>query len=236
MKAIVGIAFAATLAGGVAGGASAQAQDQEVRQIQCDSKLGQRQSCGVGGDVLNAGIINIAGEIPCILGYTWGFEEKGIWVGNGCAATFEVTVITEQQKQRATPEELRERLARVRKTVRDLRTDLQQERDERKRIEAELSDAQAELAEIGEKRKQQANRRPDWVIRSVAACSRKATREVEKSGGTKARVIEIISARPTEGTWLVLGRHAGTYGGDREQGYFRCWVEKGKVQSFQNSI
>jgi len=223
----------------------ATAQDQETKPIQCVSNVGQRQSCPVGGEVLNVGVTGIYGETPCILGYTWGFEENGIWVGNGCSGTFDVTVISEEQQQQATPDLLRERLRKARKSIRKLRADLTKERDERQLIEGELSEAQAELAEIEEtniearKQREERRKRPvNWSYRSIAACGNKAIREGKKRGAEQTRIAEIISARPSEGAWLVIGRLVSTFRGNKEseRSYFRCWVGKGKVQSFNTEI
>ncbi len=217
----------------------ATAQEQSTKEVQCTSKVGERQSCPVEGEVVSAALVSYFGEVPCILGYTWGLEQNGIWTGNGCSANLLVTLISEQEKQveqQADPDRLRERLRDVRQRLRKARSEVQQEREERKRIEGELAEAQAALAQVGQKRQANKNRRPNWSVRSVSACGRKATREMEKSGATNARVIEIVSARPVEGTWLVIGRASAEYGNGRRPSYFRCWVEKGEVQSFENAI
>ena len=149
-------------------------------------------------------------------------------------------IAPQQQQQQVSPDRLRERLKQARRTIRKLRSEVTQEREERQRIEGELSDAQAALREIDEKKANQqavqAKRNPNWSVRSVAACGRKAMRENKKSGAKRSKVLEIVSARPTEGTWLVIGRTLSTYGDEKKQAYFRCWVDKGTVQSFESSI
>ncbi len=236
MKRIVTAAIAGALFGATGAALPASAQDQETRQLQCSSSLGQRQSCSAGGEVINAGITNLGSEIPCILGYTWGFEENGIWVANGCSAGFAITIVAPQQQQQASPDRLRERLKEARRTIRKLRSEVTQEREERQRIEGELSDAQAALSQVDQKKATAAKRKPNWAVRSVSSCGRKAVRENQKAGASMSRVVEIVSARPTEGTWLVIGRTLSDYGNGRKQAYFRCWVNKGKVKSFDNAI
>ncbi len=229
--------FAAALtAMGAMGAPAAFAQDQEVKRLQCQSGVGLRSSCAAGGEIVNAGIVRVNSETPCILGYTWGFEENGIWTGSGCSADFEVTIVTQQAQAQANPDRLRERLRESRRTIRDLRKEVAQERQSRQAIEAELSEAQAALAQVA---KPAPNKKgvKNWVVQSVAACSRTSLRDARNSGAKKARIAEIISARPTEGAWLVIGRRtAEVASGGRKPSYFRCWVEKGQVRSYENSI
>jgi len=59
---------------------------QAVR-VSCVSRLGQRSSCPAD---TSKGIVlaKSFGEAPCALGKTWGFDEHGIWVSDGCSADF----------------------------------------------------------------------------------------------------------------------------------------------------
>src|SRR4051812_33078150 len=59
---------------------------QAVR-VTCISRLGQRSSCPADS---SRGIVlaKSFGEAPCVLGKTWGFDEKGIWVYDGCSGAF----------------------------------------------------------------------------------------------------------------------------------------------------
>jgi hypothetical protein len=55
--------------------------------LTCTSKLGERQQCGAdtsGGVVL----ARSAGEAPCLFGKTWGYDETGVWVSDGCGGVF----------------------------------------------------------------------------------------------------------------------------------------------------
>jgi hypothetical protein len=57
--------------------------------VSCSSKPGDRQHCPAD----TSGGVAIArshGESPCLLGRTWGYDDKGIWVSDGCAAEFVV--------------------------------------------------------------------------------------------------------------------------------------------------
>lgn len=213
----------------------AVAQDQQTVQLSCLSQPGQRSSCQVNGEVVNAGIAQLRSDVPCIFGYTWGFDEAGLWTGAGCGADFAVTVVSTQGQQQASAETLRQRLKESRRLIRKLRGDLARERDERSAIETELSEAQAQLVNATQKQTKK-KRRPDWLVRSIAACSRKASREGKKAGAQSARAAEIMSARATEGKWLIIGRTVTRKNGEREQGYFRCWADEGKVLSYSGGI
>jgi hypothetical protein len=57
--------------------------------ITCSSNNGKRNWCDVGGRrniTLNR---QISGS-PCIQGQTWGIDNRGVWVDNGCRADFRV--------------------------------------------------------------------------------------------------------------------------------------------------
>lgn len=239
MKLHIGLAIAAAayfMPGTVA---QVQAQEQVTETIVCQSQLGQRSSCNVEGEIISAGIeAQVGNSTPCFLGYTWGFEENGIWTGNGCSAQFAVTVERAAAQPVADPAVLRQRLQRTRKTLRETRRELRQAEEARRVLEGELADAQAALraAEQAAPNAVKRKRRPQMAIRAVASCSNRAVRDATKSGASQARVVEIVSARPQEGTWLVIGRILKDVNGDRQRNYFRCWSEKGKVISFDNTI
>jgi regulator of protease activity HflC (stomatin/prohibitin superfamily) len=228
---------AATVAAGLS--TPAQAQEQVTETLTCRSNVGERASCTINGEVVSAGIQRQIGEsAPCFLNYTWGFEENGLWTGNGCSAEFVVTVERATPQRVIDPEVLRGRLRESRQETRQLRRQLTQEQETRALLEAELADAQAALrdAEAGRAATQGQRRKRQAAIRSVAQCSNRAVREAEKFGASKARVTEIVSARPMKGVWLVIGRMSSELNGDRSVNYFRCFSESGKIVNFENSI
>ena len=220
---------------------SASAQEQTIETMVCESTPGARASCPISGEIISAGIQRQFGDgTPCFLGYTWGFEENGIWTGNGCSAEFAVTVERAAAQPVADPDVLKKRLRNTRKKLREARRELVKEQEGRRALEAELTEVQAALREaeaaapnvVKTKRK----RKPQMAIRAVSVCSNTAIRRATKSGATKARILEIVSARPTQGSWLVVGRMMSELNGQRSQDYFRCWSEKGKVISYENTI
>jgi hypothetical protein len=58
-------------------------------RVACSSKPGERQHCPAD---TSKGVVlaRSAGEAPCLLGKTWGYDDKGIWVADGCSAEFVV--------------------------------------------------------------------------------------------------------------------------------------------------
>jgi len=217
---------------------SAHAQEQVVETLICQSTPGTRATCPVNGEIISAGIQRQSDQgTPCFLNYTWGFAENGLWTGNGCSAEFVVTVERASARPIVDPEVLRSRLRSTREKLRDARREVVREQESRRLLEAELVDTQEALraAESGQAR-QKKKRRPQNAVRSVAVCSSKAIREAKKSGAEKARVAEILMARPTEGAWLVIGRVAAQAYNQRASNFSRCWSEKGKVISYENSL
>ena len=55
--------------------------------IPCASKPGTRENCPAD---TSKGVVLVTstGEAPCLLGKTWGYDDKGIWVSDGCSARF----------------------------------------------------------------------------------------------------------------------------------------------------
>ncbi len=56
-------------------------------KLTCASKLGERQYCPAN---TTAGVLlaRSLGEAPCLLGKSWGYDDAGVWVSDGCVADF----------------------------------------------------------------------------------------------------------------------------------------------------
>ncbi|RPI57323.1 MAG: DUF3011 domain-containing protein [Acidobacteria bacterium] len=66
------------------------AQETDVpstSQIACASTAGERQECpgDTAGGVL---LVRSTGPAACLLGRTWGYDDKGVWVSDGCSGEF----------------------------------------------------------------------------------------------------------------------------------------------------
>jgi len=58
--------------------------------IDCGAAVGERNTCEAD---TSAGVVLVrqSGEGNCMLGRTWGFDAKGVWVADGCRGTFAFT-------------------------------------------------------------------------------------------------------------------------------------------------
>ena len=57
--------------------------------IKCSSKPGERQHCAADTSH-GVALAKSAGQSPCLLGRTWGYDAQGVWVSDGCAGEFVV--------------------------------------------------------------------------------------------------------------------------------------------------
>jgi hypothetical protein len=71
------------------GQAPAQAQPPAavITTVACASRLGERQECPAD---TSKGVVlaRSHGESACLLGKTWGYDNHGVWVADGCVADF----------------------------------------------------------------------------------------------------------------------------------------------------
>jgi predicted porin len=70
----------------------AQAQQAPAGQsastiITCISKQGERQVCKAD-TAAGVALLHSTGESECLLGKTWGYDDAGVWVSNGCGGEF----------------------------------------------------------------------------------------------------------------------------------------------------
>src|SRR5262245_55636888 len=71
-------------------------------QVSCKSEVGEREHCAAD---TSTGVVleKSTGPTACLLGKTWGYDDTGVWVSDGCAGEFIVALATEQQDKK-TPE------------------------------------------------------------------------------------------------------------------------------------
>lgn len=75
------------IAGGLALMAAGDASAQDFR---CASRNYQYQFCPTGDGINRAWLTSQRSGSPCIEGQSWGWNRRGVWVSNGCDATFRV--------------------------------------------------------------------------------------------------------------------------------------------------
>ncbi|MCH5375877.1 MAG: DUF3011 domain-containing protein, partial [Planctomycetes bacterium] len=62
--------------------------------VMCNSEAGQREYCAAD---TSAGVVltQQSSRAPCLLGKTWGYDDSGIWVAEGCAGRFSAAATAE---------------------------------------------------------------------------------------------------------------------------------------------
>jgi hypothetical protein len=74
-------------------------------RVTCSSKPGERQHCSANTSK-GVALLRSSGEAACLLGKTWGFDDQGVWVSDGCVGEFLVVqelagaVETTQEKRK----------------------------------------------------------------------------------------------------------------------------------------
>jgi hypothetical protein len=79
-KLLVAVAFLMLL------GASLSAS---AARITCESRNFQRNYCSTGQRIASVRLVVQQSRSPCIQGRTWGYDNNGIWVTQGCSAEFD---------------------------------------------------------------------------------------------------------------------------------------------------
>jgi hypothetical protein len=71
--------------------------------VACSSKPGERQHCAAD---TSSGVVlaRSSGEAPCLLGKSWGYDDQGIWVSDGCSGVFVVGRELPKEVKAAEPE------------------------------------------------------------------------------------------------------------------------------------
>ena len=94
--------LAAALLVALPGGLAAQ-----TTIVSCASKPGERQQCPADTSK-GVALARSQGEAACLLGKSWGYDDKGVWVSDGCSAEFvvgqglsEVVEKVEEAKEKA---------------------------------------------------------------------------------------------------------------------------------------
>ena len=107
------VVHAATLDDPPGGTQAAPAQPTDAQRerlaqvvVSCASKPGERVYCPADTSS-GVALARSRGEAACLLGKTWGYDDKGIWVADGCTADFvvgrQLQQIAEQQPQKKKP-------------------------------------------------------------------------------------------------------------------------------------
>jgi Protein of unknown function (DUF3011) len=71
-------------------------------RVTCSSTAGVRQHCAAD---TSSGVVlaRSFGEAACLLGKTWGYDETGVWVSDGCSGEFAVVSAPTEERETARP-------------------------------------------------------------------------------------------------------------------------------------
>lgn len=58
-------------------------------RVPCASRAGERQHCPADTSQ-GVALARSTGQAPCLLGKSWGYDDRGVWVSDGCSAEFVV--------------------------------------------------------------------------------------------------------------------------------------------------
>ena len=64
--------------------------------VTCESQAGQRVECAANTSS-GVALLRSTGSAACLLGRTWGYDDKGIWVSDGCSGQFYAGQLTQAQ-------------------------------------------------------------------------------------------------------------------------------------------
>jgi len=71
--------------------------------VTCESQPGDRRHCDVDTSS-GVTLVTSTGVTTCLLGKTWGYDNTGVWVSDGCGGAFEAGGTAAQEKKDKTPE------------------------------------------------------------------------------------------------------------------------------------
>jgi hypothetical protein len=70
----------------------------QAATVSCASKPGEREQCGADTSA-GVALVRSFGEAPCLLGKTWGYDDTGVWVSDGCSGEFVTGRSTQERTQ-----------------------------------------------------------------------------------------------------------------------------------------
>ena len=73
------------------------------KRVSCTSQPGERDHCTADTSA-GVALVRSSGAAPCLLGKTWGYDDTGIWVSDGCSGEFVAGQTTQQTEKKKPPE------------------------------------------------------------------------------------------------------------------------------------
>jgi hypothetical protein len=77
----------------------------DQNRISCQSEPGSREHCDVDTSA-GVALVKSTGTGPCLLGKTWGYDDTGVWVSDGCGGEFVAGPAAQGAKKPKVPEHI----------------------------------------------------------------------------------------------------------------------------------
>ena len=97
------VGVTATLIGSARAQDAADATTPAPDPIACQSAAGARQHCAADTSS-GVALLRSMGAVACLLGKTWGYDDMGIWVSDGCSGEFIAGTVAEPKEEKNPPE------------------------------------------------------------------------------------------------------------------------------------
>jgi Protein of unknown function (DUF3011) len=78
--------------------AAAASTHLQAATVSCASRPGEREHCAADTSS-GVALVRSSGEAPCLLGKTWGYDDTGVWVSDGCSGEFVTGRSTQERTQ-----------------------------------------------------------------------------------------------------------------------------------------
>jgi hypothetical protein len=71
-------------------------------RVTCTSKPGEREHCAAD-TTAGVALVQSTGTAPCLLGKTWGYDDTGVWVSDGCGGEFIAGQAVQEEAKKQKP-------------------------------------------------------------------------------------------------------------------------------------
>ena len=92
---LAGTGFAQDVSPEQTGSSSTATAQPTVTSVTCASKAGERSHCDANTSE-GVKLTRSTGTASCVLGKSWGYDDTGVWVADGCSGEFDVSEAAQQ--------------------------------------------------------------------------------------------------------------------------------------------
>ncbi len=72
---------------------------EQPNTVTCESREGEREYCPANTSA-GVALLRSTGTAPCLLGKTWGYDDGGIWMSDGCSGEFIAGQVAQEPTKR----------------------------------------------------------------------------------------------------------------------------------------